>query len=488
MQSSPPNPSTTQARYRALQQGADEGARGLLGLATRALGLPLGVVFLLGEGGDFASYLQVGDADPAPLKPLARFGLLHREPIVIEDLRASIELATEPAVFEGGQRTMAAVVVAAPTGEPLGVLCFFGPAPRPLREGDGGWLADVGRQLGGWLATSAELKRLAASHAAQIERLQMLEGLAKAGEGLALLATDEQGAIRWLNQGAALLLGREARALRGRRADAVLEPAVTGGEALVAWLRRGASGEREWRCLRASGVGVPVSASGAEVQDEEGQGKGFVLLLRDLTGKKHEEELRRELLANVNHELRTPLSVVLASLQMLDIGAHDEARELVTMATSAAERLGRLIDDILALQALEQGNTPMHVAHCDALQILEDTLDACQTLAAERGVEVQLRQAPYPVSLRADPVWVGRAMRGLLESAILQTDTGVVGVEMSQIDDHFLLVVSGGATQTSDPPGLRLGQSVARAVAERLGGSLGREPASQALRLELPTR
>ena len=87
-------------------------------------------------------------------------------------------------------------------------------------------------------------------------------------------------------------------------------------------------------------------------------GEGRVLLLEDVTAMRRLETVRRDFVANVSHELRTPVAVIRANAETLLAGAKDDpamARKLIDGLHRNAERLARILADLLDLSRLDAG-------------------------------------------------------------------------------------------------------------------------------------
>src|SRR5690349_1890841 len=94
-------------------------------------------------------------------------------------------------------------------------------------------------------------------------------------------------------------------------------------------------------------------------------GDGCILVLEDVTAVRRLETIRRDFVANVSHELRTPIAVIRANTETLIAGAKDEpimAARLLDGLHRNAERLARIIDDLLSLSRIESGAYPMDLA------------------------------------------------------------------------------------------------------------------------------
>jgi PAS domain S-box-containing protein len=102
---------------------------------------------------------------------------------------------------------------------------------------------------------------------------------------------------------------------------------------------------------------IPVEASYGLIRDEQGELSRIVMVFRDISRQEELNRLRAEIVANVSHELRTPLALIkgyATTLLSPDVTLHEtEARRFLSNVSVAADRLGRMIDDLLCASRLE---------------------------------------------------------------------------------------------------------------------------------------
>ena len=113
-----------------------------------------------------------------------------------------------------------------------------------------------------------------------------------------------------------------------------------------------------------------------------------LLLSRDITQLERLETMRRDFIANVSHELKTPLTVVLGFIETL-IDAHpdlphEEAATYLNLAMQQAQRMQRLVDDLLTLSALETDSPPPSEERVDMHALLAEVRRDCEALSAGR--------------------------------------------------------------------------------------------------------
>ncbi|HEX5063996.1 MAG TPA: histidine kinase dimerization/phospho-acceptor domain-containing protein, partial [Kofleriaceae bacterium] len=118
---------------------------------------------------------------------------------------------------------------------------------------------------------------------------------------------------------------------------------------------------------------------------------GRVLLLEDVTRVRRLESVRRDFVANVSHELRTPVAVIRANAETLIAGAKDDpqmAPKLIDGLHRNAERLARIIADLLDLSRLDAGQYRLDVSSVPVRTVTEQSLSAIEPQAQKRGIKV----------------------------------------------------------------------------------------------------
>lgn len=139
------------------------------------------------------------------------------------------------------------------------------------------------------------------------------------------------------------------------------------------------------------------------------------------------ERMKNEFLATVHHELRTPLTSVLGSLSLLNGKVAGElpakAGLLIDMALRNAQRLSRLIDDVLDVAKLEEERIELHRQHCEVRPLLDDALAANQSFADKVGVSLALGRCD-PATIRVDADRFAQVLANLLSNAIKHSRAG----------------------------------------------------------------
>lgn len=124
----------------------------------------------------------------------------------------------------------------------------------------------------------------------------------------------------------------------------------------------------------------------------DGLVSGIVLLLLDVTEKENAEQMRREFTANVSHELKTPLHTIAGSAELLAGGMVKEAdqADFYNRIHSEAQRMIRLVEDIIRLSHLDEGADDMKQEEVDLYKLAEDTVQALSAEAEDADITMTL--------------------------------------------------------------------------------------------------
>jgi two-component system phosphate regulon sensor histidine kinase PhoR len=190
-----------------------------------------------------------------------------------------------------------------------------------------------------------------------------------------------------------------------------------------------------------AGRGPIVQVNGARLEGTDGAAFGVVLVLHDVTELRRLEVVRRDFVANVSHELRTPLTAIKGYAETL-LGAagddRDTARRFLAVIDRHSERLGRLVDDLLALSDLELGRTPMHMSEVALGPAVDDVLQIFGDTAIRAGVRVLAQVTTDTPLVVADGDRIRQVLINLVDNAIKYTPRGgqVVLRVRSGVADH----------------------------------------------------
>ena len=239
--------------------------------------------------------------------------------------------------------------------------------------------------------------------------------------GDAILSTSAAGEIRTWNAGAERLFGYAARDVVGRNVADILSPGIddAGWRRLLAELRAGRPVHLETVGRHAEGRLVDVSVGLTPHPDPLGHLAAASAIIRDIGERREIERLQQEFLAMVAHELRSPLAGIKGHAQLLRRRAAYSERA-VDAIVAQADRLGRLIDDLLLAALVEADRLELAPEETD---LVAEARAAAEALGIdERVVRLEADDGPIPVA--ADRQRLGQVLANLLANAIKYSPKG----------------------------------------------------------------
>ncbi len=244
-----------------------------------------------------------------------------------------------------------------------------------------------------------------------------------------------------------------------------------------------------------------IDVHAAPVTGGRGRG-GAVLVFHDVTELHRLERIRRDFVANVTHELRTPIATIKGYTETLIDGAiedRDTAEEFLRTIAVEAERLAALVEDILELARLDGGGSETSVRRpCRIEEVCDEALIALAPLARRRGVSVVKEFSPVLRPVVADADALSRVFFNLVENAVKynrpggrvvvsaeersgevvirvrDTGIGIPEPEWPRIFERFYRVDKGRSRETG---GTGLGLAIVKHIVQTHGGRVEVESA-----------
>ncbi|MCC6624895.1 MAG: PAS domain-containing protein [Deltaproteobacteria bacterium] len=242
------------------------------------------------------------------------------------------------------------------------------------------------------------------------------------------------------------------------------------------------------------------------------QGAGAAVFVRDVTSIRQLERVRRDFVANISHELRTPVSVIRASAETLLAGALHEpehARTFVEAIERHASRMGSIITGLLDLARLEAGQQSLakepvnlHAAVQRALDLVDSQVQAkrlrihndipAETMAwaDQKGIDQVVSNLLENAVKYADPdgeVWLtAEPAKGWVRLAVADDGPGIAPEHRQRVFERFYRVDKGRSRETG---GTGLGLAIVKHLTVAMGGTVGvegREPRGSIFWVRLP--
>jgi signal transduction histidine kinase len=277
----------------------------------------------------------------------------------------------------------------------------------------------------GDLATA--LHRMAEQLAHRLEALEaddqlMIAVLESLEEGI--IAVDDRGMVIRINGRARTMLGVDSALPFARE----LLPRET---ALREAIEQASAG------LPMPAIEVPFNERTVAIASRPLLTGGAVVTVLDLTVLRRLETIRRDFVANVSHELKTPLTVVSGYAEtLLDDGIPaEQRRRFVTTIHDNATRMQRIVDDLLDLSRIESGGWRPNATSVDVDAIVRDVFTAMQPAATAKSLTLGAEIAPDATHVRVDPTAFRQIVLNLVENAVRYTREGRVTLRTRAADD-----------------------------------------------------
>ena len=169
-----------------------------------------------------------------------------------------------------------------------------------------------------------------------------------------------------------------------------------------------------------------LAVSAAPVKRGIGVGMARVFVFHDITQLKTYETMRADFIANLTHEIRTPLSALYGYAETLEHGVEnpETAKRFLGIIERQAKRLARLVDDLLSLSNLERGLTPLKLEAIAPRLILEDAAELMRERAERGGINLEMDSPGELPAISADRDKMHQLFLNLIDNAIKYSPRG----------------------------------------------------------------
>ncbi len=299
-------------------------------------------------------------------------------------------------------------------------------AAKAVQEGETGGLPTLRRDELGTIAEA--LKELGEGSQQRIaaineERNRLLAILGGMIEGV--IAIDREDRVVQMNRVAGQLFHVEAEQCIGKRIwEAVRVPDVV--ETFAGALQHGRETTGELR-LPEKDHDVLVELYASPLHDESGQRSGAVMVLHNVTQIRRLEGMRRDFVANVSHELKTPLTAIRGFVETLvdDTEMEDVRRQhFMRRINDQTQRLSAIVTDLLTISRIESGGTEMEREALDLRDVARDCVRLLAPTAEAKGLQLTVELTEEPVRVLGDREALRQALSNLVDNALKYTPEG----------------------------------------------------------------
>ena len=387
---------------------------------------------------------------------------------------------------------------------------------QPVREVAFGTITDGGSTTDRWLLsaeplldTTGEIAGLTVSIVEVTEARQREEAAAAVaevrrqaraiGESIpyGIWIAEPDGQMQYLSESFLTLIGRSMDGAAGFGWMQAIAPEFA-EDTMRDW-RAAIGARRPWNyelvIESPRGPRQTILSRGMPIRDERGQVTSWAGINLDISDRKAAETFREAFIGILSHELRTPITAIYAASKLLERPGLDDVHRdgLVGDVSHEAERLRRLVEDLLVLARAERGAIQVHTEPVLLQHILPRVCDQEQARWPDRRFELSIH-SPLPVA-RAEEAFVEQIMRNLLENAgkygppgeaievvadapdgwprvrVLDRGPGVDPAEAERLFELFYR-----SERTSRIAGSGIGLFVAHRLVESIGGTIWARP------------
>ncbi|MGB9431200.1 MAG: ATP-binding protein [Candidatus Acidiferrum sp.] len=308
-------------------------------------------------------------------------------------------------------------------------------------------------------------------------------------EGVAVVNAGER--LAFANPGFASILGLDVPPVAG---SSLLE--VVRQTELIGAVRRVLAGEPRVESEIVTGTLRQHYFAATVASVRAGETSGAVIVLHDITDLRKLERIRRDFVANVSHEFRTPLTAIQGFAETLIGGAIDDPQNrgrFLAIILEHSRRLARLTEDLLRLSQMDAEQLELEIRAVSVAQLIESCYETAQRRAADKGLTLSLNVPSQLPDVSADNRRLQEVLQNLLDNAIQYTLPGgkiVLSAETRGDEVIFTVADTGIGIPQADQPriferfyrvdvarsreagGTGLGLSISKHLVEAHGGRI----------------
>lgn len=175
------------------------------------------------------------------------------------------------------------------------------------------------------------------------------------------------------------------------------------------------------------------------------QQRGAIMVLHDITAIRRLEKMRSEFVANVSHELKTPITSVKGFAETLlsgDVPDEKTAKQFMQIIYDESERLNRLITDLLELSKIEKQAMPLKITDVDVNEVIKNSTLTISNIASDKNISLHLPDNDQPIHIEADSDRLGQIVLNLVANAVNYTsDNGDIFIDVKEETETLILSV-----------------------------------------------
>lgn len=170
----------------------------------------------------------------------------------------------------------------------------------------------------------------------------------------------------------------------------------------------------------------------APLKNEDGFAEGIIVVLQDITQHVTLNEMRKRFVADVSHELKTPITSILGYSEILldeeRPASEEQAKKFKKRIILEAERMNELVSDLLILSKYDTNNVKKIKEEVDIVELVKDRTDFMQNEAEEKGLELKCTVTSEVPNIIADRMGIDRVITNIISNSIKYTEKGSIKI------------------------------------------------------------
>jgi two-component system phosphate regulon sensor histidine kinase PhoR len=168
---------------------------------------------------------------------------------------------------------------------------------------------------------------------------------------------------------------------------------------------------------------------------------GVIVTFHDVSEMQNLARMKKDFVLNVSHELRTPLTAIKGYAETMEDGADEKTRDYVLTIIRHTDRMIKIVEDLIALAALEENAVALEVEKVDLRRVAENVVRIFEPRAKEKNLTLGLEADPGLPAIEADPFRLEQMLVNLVDNAIKYTEKGSVRVTLGKSEGRASIEV-----------------------------------------------
>jgi two-component system, OmpR family, phosphate regulon sensor histidine kinase PhoR len=235
--------------------------------------------------------------------------------------------------------------------------------------------------------------------------------------------------------------------------------------------------EKTVRLLTGTRIILQVHATTINTQQEHTSEAQLVLVLNNITKIKILENMRKDFVANVSHELKTPITSVIGYIETLldgDYKDKENAENFLDKALKNSKRLNAIIDDLLILSRLEQDSEDtLSFEPCSLSDIINSSIQICKPKADKKNIKINFKKEKIKTDV--NPLLIEQALTNLIDNAVkYSNENDTIEVSLKKENSKAVIRIKDNGTGISETDAARIFERfyrVDKARSRALGGT-----------------